>query len=229
MDNLRGQLTEGKKEKRSIESLTVSVAPGRLVYRVAKRVIDTVCAFVFLLVFSPLFFLIALSIKLDSKGPVIFKQIRVGKGGKTFMFYKFRSMCVEAEESRNKILHLNEVSGPIFKIRDDPRVTRVGKFLRKYSLDELPQFINVLKGDMSFVGPRPPLPCEVAEYEEWHLQRLSVIPGITCLWQISGRSKLSFEDWVRLDLDYIESSSLLFDFQILLKTVPAVLTGEGAY
>lgn len=228
MDNLHGPLTKGN-DKLIIENLNVPIASGRLFYRLAKRVIDVLGCIFCLLLLSPIFLIIAVSIRIDTKGPIIFKQIRIGKGGSPFVFYKFRSMCVEAEESRNKILHLNEVSGPIFKIRNDPRVTRVGKFLRKYSLDELPQFFNVLKGDMSFVGPRPPLPCEVAEYEDWQLRRLSVMPGITCLWQVSGRSKLSFEDWMKLDLDYIDSQSLWLDIRILLKTIPAVLSGEGAY
>jgi lipopolysaccharide/colanic/teichoic acid biosynthesis glycosyltransferase len=138
-------------------------------------------------------------------------------------------MRIDAEESRTEILHLNEVSGPIFKIKNDPRITRVGRFLRRYSIDELPQLFNVLRGDMSFVGPRPPLPHEVEKYEDWQLERLSVMPGITCLWQISGRSNLSFDEWVELDLKYINSRSLWLDITILLKTIPAVVSGDGAY
>jgi exopolysaccharide biosynthesis polyprenyl glycosylphosphotransferase len=227
MDNIH-ELTKGKQEAVT-DGVSVPSAKGRVVYRVTKRMFDIIGAAVLLLILSPIFLLVAICIRIDSRGSIIFKQARIGQGGRPFTFYKFRSMCVEAEESRDKILHLNEVSGPIFKIRNDPRVTHVGKFMRRYSVDELPQFFNVLKGDMSFVGPRPPLPCEVAEYEEWQLRRLSVVPGITCLWQVSGRSKLSFEDWVRLDLEYIDSRSLWLDLLIILKTIPAVLSGDGAY
>ena len=213
----------------SLEHLSVPAADARPGYQIVKRIIDVIGSAVLLLVLSPIFLLIAICIRIDSPGPVIFRQKRLGLGGRGFVFYKFRSMCVDAETSREKILHLNEVSGPIFKIRNDPRITRVGRWLRRYSLDELPQLLNVLKGDMSFVGPRPPLPCEVENYEDWHLRRLSVVPGITCLWQVSGRSKLSFDDWVRLDLQYIDSRSLWLDIRILLKTIPAVISGEGAY
>ena len=213
----------------SLDGVRIPAAEVRLGYQLIKRAIDLVGAAVLLLLFSPLFLLIAVCIKVDSPGPIIFRQKRLGLGGRAFIFYKFRSMHVDAEISRQKILHLSEVSGPIFKMRNDPRVTRVGRWLRRYSLDELPQLINVLRGDMSFVGPRPPLPDEVEKYEDWQLMRLSVIPGITCLWQVSGRSKLSFDEWVRLDLKYIESRSLWLDICILLKTIPAVISGDGAY
>ncbi|MBI2841893.1 MAG: exopolysaccharide biosynthesis polyprenyl glycosylphosphotransferase [Armatimonadetes bacterium] len=216
-------------EKVSLEELRMPVAQSRIGYRIAKRLIDIVGSAVLLLLLAPLFLVIAICIRLDSCGPVVFRQTRLGLGGKPFTFYKFRSMCTDAEESRKKILHMNEVSGPVFKIKQDPRVTRVGKWLRRYSIDELPQLFNVLKGNMSFVGPRPPLPDEVRRYEKWQLERLSVVPGITCLWQVSGRSKLSFDEWVQLDLKYINSRSILLDFRILLKTIPAVISGEGAY
>lgn len=209
--------------------MSVPAADVRSGYLFVKRVIDVIGALVLLLLLSPVFLIIVICIKLDSKGTIIFRQKRLGLGGRAFVFYKFRSMCVDAEKSKTKILHLNEVSGPIFKIRNDPRITRVGKFMRRYSLDELPQLFNVLKGDMSFVGPRPPLPDEVEQYEEWQLRRLSVIPGITCLWQISGRSKLSFDEWVKLDLQYIDSRSIWLDIIILLKTIPAVISADGAY
>lgn len=212
-----------------IEPISVAVMDSRLGYRVSKRIIDLAGAVVLLLLLSPVFILVAVAIRLDSRGEVIFRQKRIGLGGKAFTFYKFRSMCVDAETCRKNIAHLNEVSGPIFKIRNDPRVTRVGRWLRRYSIDELPQLLNVLKGDMSFVGPRPPLPCEVEKYEDWQLARLSVIPGITCLWQVSGRSKLCFDDWVRLDLEYIERRSVPLDLVIMFKTIPAVLSGDGAY
>lgn len=213
----------------SLESMSVPAADVRPGYQLVKRAIDVVGALVLLLLLSPVFLIIVICIKFDSPGVIIFRQKRLGLGGRAFIFYKFRSMCVDAEKSKTKILHLNEVSGPIFKIRNDPRITRVGKFMRRYSLDELPQLFNVLKGDMSFVGPRPPLPDEVEKYEDWQLRRLSVIPGITCLWQISGRSKLSFDEWVELDLKYIESRSIWLDLKILMKTIPAVLSADGAY
>ncbi|MEN6521440.1 MAG: sugar transferase [Armatimonadota bacterium] len=213
----------------SLESLSVPAAYGRSGYQLVKRALDVIGALVLLLILSPVFLLIVICIRVDSPGAIIFRQKRLGLGGRAFVFYKFRSMCIDAEKSKTEILHLNEVSGPIFKIRNDPRVTRVGKFMRRYSLDELPQLFNVLKGDMSFVGPRPPLPDEVEQYEEWQLRRLSVIPGITCLWQISGRSKLSFDEWVNLDLKYIESRSIWLDIIILLKTIPAVISADGAY
>ena len=213
----------------SLERLSVPVADKRLGYQITKRAIDVVGAVVLLLLLMPVFLLISIWIKLDSPGPVIFMQKRMGYGGRAFVFYKFRSMRTDAEEVRKELMHLNEVSGPIFKIKRDPRVTRIGRWLRKYSLDELPQIINVLKGDMSLVGPRPPLPDEVEKYEDWQLKRLSVVPGITCLWQVSGRSKLSFDEWVQLDLKYIETRNIWLDFYILLKTIPAVMSGDGAY
>lgn len=207
----------------------VPTARGRLCYRIAKRSIGLIGAVTFLLLLSPVFLAVAIAIKLDSRGPVIFKQARVGIGGKLFTLYKFRSMGTDAEKTRQKLLHMNEAKGPIFKIQNDPRVTPVGRFLRRYSVDELPQIFNVLKGDMCFVGPRPPLPNEVAEYEPWQLRRLSVIPGITCLWQVSGRSNLTFEEWVQLDLKYIDTRSVFLDMSILLRTIPAVFSGKGAY
>ena len=193
-----------------------------------KRSIDVVVAVIALLALVPLVVLIAIAVRLDSRGPVFFAQTRVGKDRHKFQLYKFRSMCEDAERVRASLVHLNEASGPIFKIRRDPRITRIGQLLRKSSLDELPQLINVLKGDMSLVGPRPPLPQEVEQYDDRALARLSVIPGITCLWQINGRSDLSFEQWVDLDLEYIATQSLWLDFVILLRTIPAVLTARGA-
>ncbi len=198
-------------------------------YKLAKRVIGIILAVGLLLLIWPVFLIVAIMIKIDSPGPIIFKQDRVGQGGRVFTFYKFRSMCAEAEKTRATLLDKNEASGPIFKIQNDPRVTPIGRVLRRYSIDELPQIFNVLKGDMCFVGPRPPLPCEVAKYEDWQFRRLSVVPGITCLWQVSGRSNLSFEDWVLLDLKYIDCRSVWIDVSILLRTIPAVLSGKGAY
>jgi lipopolysaccharide/colanic/teichoic acid biosynthesis glycosyltransferase len=173
--------------------------------------------------------LVAVAIRLDSPGPIIFRQTRVGKGGRLFEIYKFRSMRAGAEEEMESLRELDETDGITFKIRKDPRMTRLGRFLRRTSLDELPQFWNVLRGDMSVVGPRPNIPSEVAEYKEWHKQRLEVPPGLTGLWQVSGRSLLSFDETALLDIYYIENWSLWLDFRILLRTVPTVLSGEGAF
>lgn len=172
---------------------------------------------------------IALAIKLDSPGPIIYSAERVGKHGRRFKMYKFRSMIMGAEEQKDALAHLNEADGPIFKIKDDPRLTRIGRFIRRLSLDELPQIYNVAVGNMSLVGPRPPLPEEVAQYKPWHMQRLSVIGGITGLWQVSGRSDLTFDELCLLDIYYIENWSLAMDIRILLQTIPHSLFGKGAY
>lgn len=194
-----------------------------------KRAMDVLLSgVVFLIVLLPMA-CIALAIKLTSPGPIIFAQYRVGRGGKLFTAYKFRTMREGADLEKSDLLHLNEATGPLFKIRNDPRITPVGKFLRRTSLDELPQFWNVLNGDMSLVGPRPPLPNEVAQYEEWHKRRLEVSPGVTGLWQVSGRSELTFDEMVMLDLYYIENWSPWLDIRIMLKTIPALLTTRGAY
>ena len=193
-----------------------------------KRVLDVVLSSVLLLALSPMFLVIAICIKATSKGPVFFTQERVGLNKRTFRMIKFRSMRDDAEQVRDAIAHLNEVDGPVFKIQDDPRITKLGKFLRRTSLDELPQLINVLRGEMSLVGPRPPLPEEVDRYEWMFRKRLSVKPGMTCIWQISGRSDVSFARWMRMDQEYVENWSLWLDLQILLKTIPVVLTSRGA-
>lgn len=197
--------------------------------KIIKRAMDVLGAVVGLVLLSPLMLLIAIAIKLDSPGPVLFKQVRVGKNGKEFVMYKFRSMREGAEEEQERLRELNEADGPIFKLRDDPRCTRVGRILRRLSLDELPQLYNVLRGEMSLVGPRPPLPSEVAQYKEWHRKRLAVSPGMTGLWQVSGRSQLSFDEMVLLDLYYIENWSPMMDIRILLRTIPKVILGDGAY
>ena len=194
-----------------------------------KRAVDIIGSLLGLVLGAPLFALIALAIRLDTPGPIIFRQERVGLGGQRFFIYKFRSMRVGAEREKEKLRALNEADGPLFKIRNDPRLTRVGAFLRRTSLDELPQLINVLRGDMSLVGPRPPTPDEVEQYLPWHLQRLAVPPGMTGLWQVSGRSELTFDEMVLLDIYYIEHWSPWLDFAILLRTIPKVLMGEGAY
>jgi lipopolysaccharide/colanic/teichoic acid biosynthesis glycosyltransferase len=170
----------------------------------------------------------AIAIRLTSPGPVFFKQQRCGLNGRLFTMYKLRSMMDNAEQTRFELEALNEMDGPVFKSSRDPRRTAVGRFLRKFSIDELPQFYNVLRGDMSLVGPRPPLPQEVARYERWQRRRLSMKPGITCLWQVSGRNEINFQDWMKLDLTYIDNWSLLLDLKILLKTVPVVILGRGA-
>lgn len=203
--------------------------PQGLYLRFAKRLLDVIAALFALVVTAPVMLVLAILIKLESRGPVIYKSTRIGLGGRSFTFYKLRSMVQDADVRRQQLAHLNEADGPVFKIARDPRVTRVGRFIRTSSLDEIPQFINVLKGDMSLVGPRPPIPEEVAQYEPWQLRRLDVRPGITCLWQISGRSRLGFQEWMRLDLEYIRHRSFLLDLKILLRTIPAVLSREGAY
>jgi len=195
----------------------------------AKRALDLVGASLILLLAWPVMLLIAIAIKLDSPGPVLFRQTRVGKWGNHFTCYKFRSMYVDAEARKQQLLAFNEADGPVFKMKRDPRVTRVGRIIRKLSLDELPQLFNVLKGEMSLVGPRPPIPSEVAQYTFDQRRRLDAVPGLTGLQQVSGRSDLDFERWVAFDVEYIEKQSLWFDIKILLKTVPAVLLGKGAY
>jgi exopolysaccharide biosynthesis polyprenyl glycosylphosphotransferase len=192
-----------------------------------KSLIDKIGAACFLTVASPVMALTAVLVKLESRGPVFFRQVRTGLNGRKFHMYKFRTMCSDAEEKREELTVHNEMTGPVFKIRKDPRITRVGRLLRKFSIDELPQFFNVLKGDMSLVGPRPPLPSEVVNYEPWQHRKLSVKPGVTCLWQINGRNRVTFEEWMRMDLEYIDRWSLWLDAKILVKTVPAVLKGTG--
>lgn len=195
-----------------------------------KRALDIVASGTALLAGSPVFGVTALLIKLEDGGPVFFRQQRVGYRGKLFGMYKFRSMVTNAEEIKKQLAARNEMQGGvIFKMKDDPRITKVGKFIRKYSIDELPQFWNVFIGDMSLVGPRPPLPAEVAEYSAEQRQRLLAKPGITCFWQVSGRSEIDFAGQVRLDLDYIRSTSIWTDLKLLFLTVPAVLLGKGAY
>ena len=195
----------------------------------AKRLIDVCGAILALVASMPIFAVVAAAVKLSSPGPVIFSQARVGKDGRVFRFYKFRSMRMNAESEREILKKYNESTGPVFKIKDDPRLTPVGRFIRRTSIDELPQLWNVLRGDMSLVGPRPPIPHEVAMYSAWENQRLSVKPGLTCIWQVSGRCEVDFETWVQMDIEYIENWSLLFDLNLLARTIPAVLLGRGAY
>lgn len=197
-------------------------------YRI-KRAMDVALSALGLVVLAPLLALIAVAIRLDSPGPVLFRQRRVGRDGTLFTCFKFRSMVEGAESRHEELKPLSETTGPIFKIRDDPRLTRTGRLLRRLSLDELPQLWNVLVGDMSLVGPRPPMPSEVDQYQDWHRRRLDVAPGLTGLWQVSGRSHLTFDEMVMLDLFYAENWSLGLDLRILLRTIPTVLLGTGAY
>ncbi len=193
-----------------------------------KTLLDRTLALLAVLATAPIFLFLAPLIKLDSRGPVFYKQVRLGLNGRKFNLYKFRTMCPDAERRQSSLWDQNEMSGPVFKIKDDPRITRIGRFLRKYSLDEFPQLINVMKGDMSLVGPRPPLPKEVAKFEPWQRRKLSVKPGLTCLWQVNGRNAIDFDHWMKLDLEYIDNWSLSLDAKILAKTVPTVLKGSGS-
>lgn len=194
-----------------------------------KRLFDIASSAVALALISPLMLVVAITIKLTSRGPALFKQQRAGMHGRPFNMLKFRSMVIDAEELKAKLMSLNEhKQGPVFKMTRDPRITKVGRFIRKFSIDELPQLINVLRGEMSVVGPRPAIPSEVEKYEAWQRRRLSVRPGLTCVWQVSGRNQISFEEWMYLDMHYIDHWNLAQDFQLILKTVPVVLTGRGA-
>jgi len=208
--------------------LTYASTPLGLIPLTIKRATDIAAALLAMTGFSWLFGLIALAVKCTSAGPVLFRQVRCGLNGRQFTMLKFRSMYADAEERMEEVMALNEMSGPVFKATDDPRITPVGRVLRRFSLDELPQLWNVLVGHMSLVGPRPPLLKETAEYERWQRRRLSMRPGLTCLWQVSGRNEIDFDEWMQLDLEYIDNWSLWLDIKILLKTIPAVLFGRGA-
>jgi exopolysaccharide biosynthesis polyprenyl glycosylphosphotransferase len=211
-----------------VPMLAFTRTPSGAIALAAKRAFDMAAGALVLLALAPVFAGVALAIRLDSPGPVFFRQRRVGLNGRIFHMLKFRSMYRDAEERLAALKAQNEMSGPVFKMKDDPRVTRVGRFLRKTSLDEFPQFWNVLKGEMSVVGPRPPIPAEVREYKRWQRRRLSMRPGITCVWQVSGRNNIDFDHWMEMDLDYIDRWSLWSDIAICLKTVPAVLSARGA-
>jgi exopolysaccharide biosynthesis polyprenyl glycosylphosphotransferase len=213
-----------------IPLLTFSTVPFNEFLLFIKRTLDILLSGVIVLSLAPLFIIIGLLIKISSHGPVFFKQVRVGRNGRHFTLYKFRSMALGAEDKRKELEALNEMNGPVFKIKNDPRVTSIGRWLRKMSLDEIPQFWNVFIGEMSLVGPRPPLPEEVTQYKRWQKRKLSMKPGITCLWQVSGRNNnTNFDDWMKLDLKYIDNWSLKLDMQIFLKTIPIVLWGKGAF
>jgi exopolysaccharide biosynthesis polyprenyl glycosylphosphotransferase len=208
--------------------VTFSSAPTSPVALAVKRAIDIGLSATLLVLALPVVLAIALGIRLSSTGAVLFRQTRCGLNGRLFTLYKFRTMFADAEARRAEVAHLNEMDGPVFKARNDPRITRLGRLLRKFSLDELPQLWNVLKGDMSLVGPRPPIPEEVARYERWQRRRLAMKPGLTGLWQVSGRNRVDFEQWMKLDLAYIDNWSPWLDLKILARTVPVVLSGRGA-
>ncbi|BDG07192.1 sugar transferase [Anaeromyxobacter paludicola] len=215
-------------ELEGVPVLSFTTIPQDAIALFAKRAFDIVVSALVLLLGAPVFLAIAAAVKLDSRGPVFFRQRRVGLNGREFTLLKFRSMVSGAERLHQKMRRRSQVSGPVYKHAQDPRITPVGRWLRRTSLDELPQFWNVLKGEMSVVGPRPPIPEEVREYQRWQRRRLSMKPGITCTWQVSGRSEIDFERWMALDLAYIDNWSLWLDLRIFLLTIPAVLTGRGA-
>lgn len=202
---------------------------GRPLYHGIKRVFDIVASAIALVLLSPLFLFLAIKIHGEDGGPVFYSQIRIGKNEKPFRIYKFRSMVVNADQLKKKLLTQNEVAGAMFKMHDDPRVTKIGKFIRAHSLDELPQLWNVLKGDMSLIGPRPPLPDEVAEYDDWDKQRLLVKPGCSGLWQATSRNEADFKGMVLLDIEYINKSSLLFDLKLILMTIKVIIHPNGIY
>ncbi len=215
-------------ELEGIPFLTFTTTPSNESQLALKRLLDIAVSMILLTLSLPAIAIAALAIKLSSPGSVLFKQERMGLNGRLFMLFKFRTMFEDAHERRGEVTHLNQMTGPVFKAKSDPRITAVGRVLRKFSLDELPQLWNVLKGDMSLVGPRPPIPEEVAAYHRWHRRRLSMKPGLTCLWQVSGRNNVDFDRWMQLDLQYIDNWSPSLDLKILLRTIPAVLSGRGA-
>lgn len=210
------------------KNVEVVVKEEKVFYKFFKRVIDIVGSLVGLILATPILLIVGVFIKLESKGPIVFTQNRVGLNGKEFKMYKFRSMVVNAEELKKKLETQNEMSGPMFKIKDDPRITRVGKFIRKTSIDELAQLINVLKGDMSLVGPRPSLPKEVKQFEDWMLERLDVKPGLTCYWQVMGRNKIGFDEWMKLDIKYVRERSLWLDIKLIFRTFFVLFGDENA-
>lgn len=216
-------------EFEGVPLLTLSSAPADPVLLGVKRAIDVVASLAAIALLSPLLALTALLVKVTSPGPLLFAQERVGLHGRRFHMLKFRSMYQDAEARKQELLDRNEMDGPVFKIKNDPRITSIGRFIRKFSIDELPQLFNILRGEMSLVGPRPPLPNEVAEYQRWQRRRLSMKPGLTCLWQVSGRNDIDFETWMRLDMEYIDNWSLFLDLKILFKTIPVVVLARGAH
>jgi exopolysaccharide biosynthesis polyprenyl glycosylphosphotransferase len=197
-------------------------------YYFFKRTKDILCSLIGLIILAPIFLLVGILIKLESKGPAFFSQERIGKNGCKFKMYKFRSMVVNAEELKEKLQSKNEMSGPMFKMKEDPRITKIGRFIRKTSIDELPQLFNVLKGEMSLVGPRPSLPKEVMKFEDWMMIRLEVKPGLTCYWQVSGRNNIDFVEWMKLDVKYVRERSTLVDIKLILKTFRVLFGDKNA-
>jgi lipopolysaccharide/colanic/teichoic acid biosynthesis glycosyltransferase len=217
-----------------INDIEVTVNDSRsysnnLRYVFLKRAIDVFGALFGLVILSPILIAVGIAIKFDSKGPIFYSQVRVGKDGKCFKMYKFRSMVTNAEELLDKIKDKNEMDGPMFKIKKDPRITNIGKFIRRTSIDELPQLMNILNGDMSLVGPRPSLPNEVAEFEPWMIERLSVKPGLTCFWQVSGRNNIGFKEWMEMDIKYVRERNTLTDLKLILKTAMLMLGDKNAH
>lgn len=200
------------------EDTRVTHAERSIIFNIVKRTVDIIGSLFGLIILSPLLLIISIAIKLDSKGPIFFAQERIGRNEKIFKMYKFRSMVVNAEKLKETLLEKNEMSGPMFKMKEDPRITSVGKFIRKTSIDELPQLLNVLKGEMSIVGPRPNLPREVEKFTPWQKQKFIVKPGLTCYWQVMGRNEIDFEEWMKLDIRYINERSILGDFKLIFKT-----------
>ncbi len=225
-DRLNMQRQREKAYRNDLQSIYEKKSSG---YKLMKRLLDIVLSCMALVCLSPVFLVCALAIKLEDGGPVFFVQPRAGKNFRLFHIYKFRSMYVNADEDFAEMMKYNEQTGHAFKIREDPRITRVGRVLRRMSIDELPQLINIIKGDMSIVGPRPLLAFQMAECNDYQKQRLLVQPGLTCYWQISGRADVRWDEWVEMDLDYIEDMSLWTDVKIIVKTIPAIVSGEGAY
>lgn len=234
MDNIRekeliDRMTKNLTGRKNVREKKKLYADDKKVYAFIKRIFDLFCSLLGLVVLSPVFLISAIAIKAeDPKGTVIFKQARVGKNGKQFHIYKFRSMCENAEDMLDDLCELNERDGPAFKIENDPRVTKVGAFLRKTCIDELPQLVNILNGDMSIVGPRPPLVTEVTQYNDYQMQRLSVTPGLTCIWQIKKGEDTTFDEWVEMDLEYIRNRSVWLDIKLIFMTIAVVLGGKGA-
>ena len=211
-----------------INTMNGNIEGKSKIYKKKKRITDIVCSLAGLIVLSPILLITAIAIKMDSKGPIFFKQDRVGKDERIFSMYKFRSMVVNAEELKKSLEKENEMSGPMFKMKKDPRITRVGRFIRKTSIDELPQLVNVIKGDMSLVGPRPSLPKEVEQFEPWMKERLTVQPGITCFWQVSGRNNIPFKEWMELDVKYVRERSYLLDLKLIFKTFFVLFGDDNA-
>ncbi|WP_212902313.1 sugar transferase [Clostridium polyendosporum] len=210
------------------KSIQVTRVKERTAYLFLKKLIDLIGAICGLIITTPILIVTVIAIRIESKGPILFKQERIGQDGRRFNMYKFRSMVINAEELKDKFIEKNEMSGPMFKIKDDPRITKVGKFIRKTSIDELPQLINILKGEMSLVGPRPSLPKEVDQFQLWMLERLDVKPGLTCYWQVSGRNNIDFEDWMKLDIKYVRERNTWIDIKLIFKTIGVLFGDDNA-